>query len=110
VFSSAGSAASVVIRFTGWLTRPPRFWLGSRSPPCSARRLAAVAGAATTGWYPPSGTRDSGSNDLILAGSNTPATLIRASGEPPGSAARAVAFTACAVTVRYGLSSSSTAT
>ena len=50
LFSSAGSADKVVIRFTGWLTRPPRFWLGRRSPPCSARRLAAVAGVATTGW------------------------------------------------------------
>ena len=43
------AAVSEVTRLTGWLTRPPRFWLGSRSWPCSAAREAALAGAAVTG-------------------------------------------------------------
>ena len=67
LLSSVGSAASVVISWTGWVTRPPRFRLGSRSEPPSARWLAASAGAAAVGWYGPSGTWDSGSKAWTFA-------------------------------------------
>src|SRR5215469_3989625 len=61
LFSMNGRSDSVVMSCTGWLTCPP-----------SALWLAALAGAATVGWYGPSGTSDSGSNALTLPGSNSP--------------------------------------
>jgi hypothetical protein len=47
-FSSAGSADSDVSSWAGWLTSPPMFRFGSRSPPPSAFALAASAGVAVT--------------------------------------------------------------
>ena len=61
-------------RSTGWLTSPPRFWLGLRSAPCRAAWLAALAGAAVTGSYP-SGTRESGSGDVTFAGLKIPTSF-----------------------------------
>ena len=75
LLSSVGSAASVVISWTGWVTRPPRFRLGSRSEPPSAFWLAASAGAAVVGWYGPSGTRDSGSKAWIFAWLKVPVRI-----------------------------------
>src|SRR5262249_37636535 len=98
VFCSAGSAESVVTRSTGWLTSPPRFWLGPRSAPCRAARLAALAGAAVTGSYP-SGTRESGSGDVTFAGLKIPTSF--------GLAMLPVQLLlvgACAVSARYWLS------
>ena len=47
-FSSAGSADKVVSSCAGWLTSPPMFRFGSRSPPPSALALAGSAGLAVT--------------------------------------------------------------
>src|SRR5215471_19390765 len=105
LFSMNGRSDSVVMSCTGWLTYPPRLRLGSRSCPPSALWLAALAGAATVGWYGPSGTSDSGSNALTLAGSNSPT----AAGS--GTAGTGLWFVfSCSRMARYGVAASSMGT
>ena len=97
LFSSVGRAASVVMSWTGWLTRPPRLRLGSRSEPPSAFWLAALAGAAGRRLIRPSGTRDSGSKAAILLSLKVPAST-------GNTVSTTSATRVCCRSVRYWLS------